>query len=204
MSARSADAGRGSADHGPSAIPRLVERLHRLAEGEDEITLDGLAKTIGAQGHAPLLMVAAILMVLPIGMIPGVGGALGMLVAIIGLQMLLGRDGVWLPHFMGKRSISAAQVRGIARRIRPATDWLKRHLQIRWQTLAEGRVSVSVIACILIVSGASLVVLGAIPVATPLMGLPVALFAFGLLSRDGLVVAAGYLFLLVPLAVLLM
>lgn len=177
---------------GPAAIPRLVDRLEDLVEGETAITLDALARTLGAQGHAPLLLVAAVLMILPIGMIPGIGGALGVLVAIIGLQMLLGRRGVWLPHVLGRREISAARVRALAGRIKPVSQWLRRHLRIRWEVLSGGVVSVTVIACILILSGGSLLLLGAIPVAAPLMGLPVAVFAFGLLARDGAVIAIGY------------
>lgn len=34
--------------------------------------------------------------------------------------------------------------------------------------------------------------LGAIPIAVPLLGLPIAAFALGILGRDGVVVAIGY------------
>ena len=56
------------------------------------------------------------------------------------------------------------------------------------------------VAVILILGGASLLVLGAIPVATPLIGLPVAVYAFGILARDGAVVAAGHVLVLLVAA----
>ncbi|WP_245964232.1 exopolysaccharide biosynthesis protein [Roseovarius spongiae] len=180
-------------------MPRLLKRLETMARGEESVALERLTREIGAQGHAPLLMVVAALMILPIGMIPGIGGALGAVVALIGLQMLLGRTGVWMPAFLGRRRIPAARVRSLCERMRPAAEWLRRHLHPRWESLSGGALSLSVIAAILIVLGGSLLVLGVIPVATPLVGVPVAFFAFGLLGRDGVVVAAGYVLIVVVL-----
>jgi|SRR6056297_3152164 len=177
---------------GPNAMPELVDRLHALVRDKDRVTIHAIAATIGAQGHAPLLMVAALLMILPVGMVPGVGGALGALVALIGVHMLIGRRSIWIPAILGRREIEADKVRRTAGRIRPAMVWLRRHLHIRMEHLARGHVSLRLVALFLIVSGGSLPILGAVPVATPFLGLPVAFFALGILSRDGAVVAVGY------------
>lgn len=75
---------------GPAALSEVVDGLQSAAQDVEAVTLDQLTKKIGAQGHAPLLMVVAVLMILPTGMIPGIGGALGTLIAVIGVQMLLG------------------------------------------------------------------------------------------------------------------
>lgn len=176
---------------GPQAVPHLLHRLAEMTRGEETVTIARLTQEIGAQGHAPLLMIVAVLMVLPTGMIPGIGGTLGALAAIIGLQMLLGRNGIWLPAILGHRRISAARIRSLSESIRPAADWIRRHLHPRCEILASGTLSLSVIAVILILMGGSLLVLGAIPVVAPLVGIPIALFAFGILARDGFVVAAG-------------
>ena len=188
--------------HGPEAMPELVDRLYDLADGRDCVSIEMLVRTIGAQGHAPLLLIAGLFMILPIGMIPGVGGALGLLVAIIGLQMLLGRNGVSIPRFFGKREISADRIRNLAEQVRPVFEWLRRRLKIRMEYLSAGKVSLSIIAVILIITGGSLLVLGAIPVVVPMMGLPIILFAFGLFARDGAVVAAGYALILIACVVI--
>ncbi|MEC7764045.1 MAG: exopolysaccharide biosynthesis protein [Pseudomonadota bacterium] len=177
---------------GPEAMPVLVDRLISLTEGRECISMDLLARTIGAQGHAPLLLVAAIFMVLPTGLIPGIGGALGLLVAIIGLQMITKREGVFLPKFIGKRELPADKVRALVERVRPGAEWMRHRLRIRWELLSRGRISIIAISIIMMVSGASLLVIGAVPIATPLMGIPIALFAFGLLARDGVMVLFGY------------
>lgn len=180
---------------GPEAVPHLIDRLRKLGRAEEEVTVGDLVRAFGAQGHAPLLVIVALLMILPVGMIPGVGGALGLLSAAIGAQMLAGREGVWLPGFMRRRGISAARVTRLAERVRPVSAFLARHLDARMEWLAAGRASLSVIAVLLIVTGGSLVIVGAIPVAVPLLGLPIAIFAIGIMARDGAVVAAGYVLL---------
>lgn len=188
---------------GPKALPRMVTRLRDLARdgaSDDCISIGHLARTIGAQGHAPLLMVVALFMILPVGMIPGIGGALGVLVAVIGLQILRGRRGVWLPGFIARREIPASHIARAADRIEPFANWLRHRLCVRWEAVASGSVSLGVIAVLLILAGGSLLVLGAVPVAAPLVGLPVAVFAVGILGRDGVVVAAGYVLIAVTLA----
>lgn len=182
---------------GPDAVPELVDRLQKLGRSGEEVTVGDLVEAFGAQGHAPLLMVVALLMIVPIGMIPGIGGALGLLAAAIGVQMIAGREGVWLPGFLRRRGISSRRVCAVADRVGPVSTFLARHLQERMERLAAGRVSLSVIAVVLIVAGGSLVVLGAVPVAVPLIGLPIAVFAIGIMARDGAVVAAGYALLAV-------
>ncbi|XDA99984.1 exopolysaccharide biosynthesis protein [Sulfitobacter sp. LCG007] len=181
---------------GPQAMTGIVDRLHDLADGRESIRIDELTRRIGAQGHAPLLLVAAIFLIMPIGMVPGVGGALGIVIAAAGLQMLRGQRGIWIPPFMARRELPAEKIRAAAERIRPVAAWLRRRLRIRLETLARGRVSLTIIALLLMLSGGSMLVLGAIPVAAPIVGLPIAVFAFGILARDGYVVAGGYLLLL--------
>lgn len=177
---------------GPQTVPRIVRRMQELSRDEGTVSMGHLTREIGAQGHAPLLMLVAIFMILPIGMIPGIGGALGIIVALIGVQMLRGRKGLWIPHFVQRREISADRVQRSTRRLQPLTDWIGQHLQPRWESLSAGTASLTIIALLLIASGGSLLVLGAIPIATPLIGLPVAVFALGIVGRDGAVVAAGY------------
>jgi hypothetical protein len=181
-----------AAASGPEVMPHLVDRLRQLALDRREVTVGDIVDAFGAQGHAPLLMIVAILMILPVGMIPGVGGALGLLTAAIGVQMIAGRKGVWLPGVMRRRGVSADRIESIARTVHPVTTRLSRRLDERMEWLASGRGSLTVIATILIVAGASLLVVGTIPVAVPLVGLPIAVFAIGILARDGAVVAAGY------------
>jgi hypothetical protein len=189
---------------GPDAMPQLIDRLNRLAEGRDTVTIGELVRTIGAQGHAPLLMIAAIFMILPFGMIPGVGGALGTLIAVIGFHMLLGAKKIALPRFIRDRELPADRICDAVRRLRPGAHWLRKNLHIRMEYLSGSRVSLTIIALLLMITGGSMVVLGALPIAAPIMGLPIAVFAFGILARDGAVVLGGYLMVVAAFAAMIL
>lgn len=191
-----------AATPGPHAVPRAVDRLRRLGAQERDITVGDLIDAFGTQGHAPLLLIVSVLMIVPVGMIPGVGGALGVLAAAIGVQMIAGREGVWLPQSLRQRGVSAARVNGIADRIYPVSVGLARVLRSRWHWLSAGRMSVAAIGIVLILLGLSLLVVGAIPILVPVMGLPIAVLAVGLMARDGAVVAGGYALLAVISAAL--
>ncbi|KAA9009719.1 exopolysaccharide biosynthesis protein [Histidinibacterium aquaticum] len=184
---------------GPEQVDDIVSTLDDLARENDEVSFGDIVETLGAKGYGPLLLALAALMVLPVGMIPGVGGAIGLVMAVIGLQTLRGRTGLWLPKTIRDRCIGAQRIRGAADRLRPAARWLRKRLKPRLVILAEGRVSLTVIALLLIALGLSMTVLGAIPVLVPLAGLPVLFFALGTVARDGAAVAAGYLLLIPPL-----
>lgn len=182
-------------------MPQLLDRLERLTRNREQVRFGDIVTTIGAQGHAPLLLVAALLMILPIGMVPGIGGALGLLVAVIGAQMLRGHRGIWLPGFIRRRNVPADRLSTGIRWLRPKMGWLRRRLHIRLEFLSNSRASLNIIALVLILAGLSLIVLGAVPVTVPLTGFPIAVFAFGILARDGAVVAVGYVMLAMLVAV---
>ena len=76
MSGRGADPNK--APKGPQTVPRIVQRMQELSRDEETVSMGHLTREIGAQGHAPLLMLVAIFMILPIGMIPGIGGRSGL------------------------------------------------------------------------------------------------------------------------------
>lgn len=177
---------------GPQAVPRAVVRLRRLAERETTITPGDLIDAFGASGHTLLRMIVSVLMIVPIGVIPGVGGALGLLAAAIGLQMVAGRSGVWMPKTVRARSVSAARVTTIADRVYPVSVFSAQHLDARWGWLAAGPPSVVAIGVTVLLVGLSLLLVGAISIFVPLMGLPIAVFAIGLMAEDGAVVAVGY------------
>lgn len=190
------------ADHGPETVVTIVDKLDDLATDRDSIAFGDMVDTIGAQGFGPLLLGLAALLVLPFGMIPGVGGAIGLVMAVIGIQIMRGRRGLWLPGFIRRRDMPARHLRRACNVLRPRMAWLSRRLRPRATFLAEGSVSLRLIAALLILMGLSMAVLGAIPILPPLMGIPVLFFALGLTTRDGAAVILGYLLLLPPLYVI--
>jgi hypothetical protein len=189
-------------NHGPDEVVTIVDLLDELAQGRAAVTFGEIVETLGARGFGPLLLALAVLLVLPIGMIPGVGGAVGLVMAVIGVQILRGGRGLWLPTAVRDRSLPSERLHSACLFLRPRMQWLRRHLRPRVLALAEGAVSLRLIAVLLVCAGLVMAVMGAIPILPPLMGIPVLFFALGLTTRDGAAVALGYLLLVPPVVVM--
>ena len=186
-----------------AAVVTIVDMLDDLAETRAQVSFGEIVDTLGAQGFGPLLLALAALLILPIGMIPGVGGVVGLATAAIGVQILRGRSGLWLPGPLRRRTLPSAHLKRACQVLRPRMLWLRQRLRPRVTVLAEGPISLRVIAVFLILAGFVMAALGAIPILPPLLGLPVLCFALGLTARDGAAVAAGYALLLPPFLVVL-
>ncbi len=185
-------------------LPAMVEALKDMAKGRDSVTFGEVADVLGRRGHGPLLFVLSTFLILPIGWIPGVGGALGILMAVVGVEMLRGRRGIWLPGVLRNRTLPAARIGDVATRMRGPVDRIARILKPRFTRLVRNPLSILAIAGLLIVGGLSMLVIGAIPILSPLVGLPVLCFALGVTAADGRFILAGYTLVLPPiLAVIL-
>ncbi|WP_066095578.1 exopolysaccharide biosynthesis protein [Xanthomonas massiliensis] len=123
--------------------------------------------------------------------LPGVSGAVsGPLVALVGLQLLLGLRRPWLPGPIGRRGPRRRTVGRFVARISPLLRRLDRLLAPRWRVLVAPLPAR--LAC-----GAQLVVLGIllslpIPMTNYLFGVILLLYALALLERDGRLMAVAW------------
>ena len=173
-------------------MSEILRSLDELAATGDRVRLDKLAETIGARGFGPLLLLVAVIMILPIGMIPGVGGIMGCLMIGAGIEMLRGRRGLWLPKFVARREIPSDRLKAAVARMRKPGAWIDVRTRRRLPLLAIGRLALIADAIILILAGLSLFVTGAIPIIAPLYGVPLFFLALALVSADGLFALIAY------------
>lgn len=75
----------------------LADELQELLERHREagISVGTLVKAIGERGFGLLLIVASLPLLIP--MPPGTSFLLGMVIVVVSLQALVGRDAIWLP-----------------------------------------------------------------------------------------------------------
>ena len=94
----------------PSGLRDLVDRVDAATEDCATITLGDLLAALGERGFGPVLLLGAVGMMLPVGMLPGVPLAVGCLLLVAGWQMLRGRDGLRLPRWLARRELPARQI----------------------------------------------------------------------------------------------
>lgn len=126
-----------------------------------------------------------------IPMPPGIPVICGIILALIGLQMALGRHDLWLPDVIARRTFSRAMLEKVVNRSRPYIRKFENWSQPRYAHVS-GPLGRHLI-------GATVVVLGLVLAFLPIPffgnippGIAVCILGLGLVERDGLIIMVGY------------
>jgi hypothetical protein len=128
----------------------------------------------------------------------GLSTPFGLAIALIGLQMIIGKQHPWLPQRARRRELSISMLDRVATMLARRTRWIVKMTKRRREMLVAPK---------LIGFGITLLALGlALPLPIPGSNLvfliPIFIYAVGLLERDGLWVAIGHVCLLVDIALM--
>jgi hypothetical protein len=159
------------------------------AKRDPNLYLGELVNAFGERGFGALMLFFG-LMNVAIGIIPGTTTILGAPLLLMGLQLIIRRDQLWLPRWALKRSIERETYRnGLATvlpRLRKMERWSRPRLKIMTSDLSEVLIGIAtfLLAFILILPiwGGNLI--PAVIIST---------FGFGLMQRDGLAVLIGWI-----------
>ncbi len=170
------------------AVQEVVGRAREAMDG-DEATLGDLVAALG-RSQVGLLLVPGLLLVTPLAAIPGFCSVCGIVIALISVQMVAGRSRLWLPGWMLRLSVGAERARRALRRLDRAARWLDRHTRPRLEALVRP-VPAKLLEVLCMFAGGIIPALELLPLTSSILGAAVTLFAVALLTRDGLVAAAG-------------
>ncbi|HCY02704.1 MAG TPA: hypothetical protein DHU71_07450, partial [Erythrobacter sp.] len=90
--------------HEPHSMGDVLGELDELAANHDEVRVADVLDDFGARSFGPFIMIPAVLEITPVGGIPGVPTVLALFIALIAVQLLIGRDHVWMPQFVQRRA----------------------------------------------------------------------------------------------------
>ena len=129
----------------------------------------------------------------------GMSTPFGLAIALIGAQMMIGRDTPWLPRRARKRALRMTMLDRVLGMLTRRSRWLARSTRPRWDSLVSTR---------LVGFGIFLLALGlALPLPIPGSNLiflvPIFIYAIGILERDGAWIAIAHACLVVDLALLI-
>ena len=178
------------------ALRTILRDLTRTIGTRQKVLLGELVEALVEHGYGPVILLAAAMLILPIGMIPGVPAFMGIVLLLTGVQMLRGKHSLWLPPRLYGITLPGPLLLRAIRRIVPFTLRIESRLRPRLSFLVDWRLSRWAMALILILTAILLIVIGAVPGLPFLLALHVLTFGLGLTTRDGFFVAAGYAILL--------
>jgi hypothetical protein len=151
----------------------------------ERITVAQLLEPLRRRAFGFLLLLLAVPNFIPVPL--GIGGVMGVLVAALGLEMLIGLEGPWIPAFLARRTISRDGLLGFLDRSEPVTRRLEKLCKPRLQGLTRRPFT--------FLSGAIMILIGIllglpIPFTNYVFGGMLIAFAFALVERDGALLIA--------------
>ncbi|MDF4024916.1 exopolysaccharide biosynthesis protein [Luteibacter sp. PPL201] len=155
-------------------------RAAALAAPGERISVDDLLEPLRQRAFGVLLLLLAIPNAIPVPL--GIGGVMGVLVAGLGLEMLVGLEHPWVPGFLRRRTMSRAGLLRFLDRIEPMSRRLETICKPRLQRLTRRPFT--------FVSGAIMLLIGLllalpIPFTNYVFGGMLIVFAFAWVERDG-------------------
>jgi hypothetical protein len=166
----------------------LVERVERVAEEVDPVTLETILDALGRRSFGVALLVPGLVTLAPlVGDVPGVPTLMAVVVLLSAGQLLVGREKPWLPAWLLERRVEAATVRKVVGWMRPGVRVMDRILSPRLAVLT-GRPARHVIAAVCVVVAAAMPAMELVPFSANVAGVVLTGFGLSLVTSDGLLV----------------
>lgn len=174
-----------------TSLEELLDQIDEARDGEASVSLDQILDAVGRRSFGPLLVVAGLIVLAPvIGDIPGMSTIMGVFVAMVAVQIVLGRDHVWLPQWMLQRSVQSSRLAKPIGWLRKPARWIDGLTRPRLQALVGGMAS-RVVAGICLGVAAVMPLMEVVPFSANAAGLVLVVFGLALIASDGLMALIG-------------
>ncbi len=166
----------------------VAEMLADLTEGgEGQLTAQILVDHLGRKGFGPVLLALGVPMLAPLP--PGAPIVFAVPLLIVCLQMVVGRQTLWLPKWISRKGIEREKLARLVAKVTPTVARVEKHLKPRLTFLVEGLgeralgVTCTVVAVVLVLP---------VPFANLVPSMAITAFGLALARKDGLMAIAGY------------
>lgn len=158
----------------------------------DQVKIADILDLYGDRSFGPILLLLGLIAVIPpVGAIPGVPAAVGVVIILFSVQMLIGRKHVWLPGFIADRSIGKDKIRKAHEKsetVLAAIDHMVTE-RLEWATGGPARYVAAVLVTLL---SLALIPLELVPFAVAIPGVAISVIGLALMARDGALMLLAY------------
>lgn len=179
----------------PHSVGDVLDKLRELADESEDgggVQLGHAVEAFGSRGYGPFLVVTPLVEISPLGGVPGVPTTLAVIIFLIAIQIVLGREHLWLPGFLAKRTVSADKVRKVADKSEGIARFLDKWFHGRLPKLTQGPF-VRIAGALVILLTLTVPPLEILPFATTAPMLAILAFGLALMVRDGVLMIAAFL-----------
>ncbi|MGC8202104.1 exopolysaccharide biosynthesis protein [Aliiroseovarius sp. PTFE2010] len=176
------------------AITDVIGETRRVAQNRSHLSVGELVDSLGRLSHAAMLLVPALIVATPLSGIPGLSSVGGICIALISLQLLIGRDELWFPRWIRRLELGGDRLDAALAKIEKPAAWIdaktERRARIMFRTPMLGIIHLMCLMC-----GAAMPFLELVPMTSSLLAIAVCFFSLAMMARDGLLAMAGIAFM---------
>ena len=171
-------------------MQKISEILGDIIHGHEgeHITLQSLINRLEGRAFSVGIILFALPNAIPLG-IPGISSICAIPILFFAVQMIMGRKNVWLPHWLGKRTLSMAVLTKSVKMTRKPLVWLERFIRPRIVHLT-GKMAEKCTGLLIVVLAA--IIFLPIPFGNTPPSIGMIIVSMGLLAKDGVLVLGGW------------
>jgi hypothetical protein len=172
----------------------LITDTEKRIERGDAVTIEVIQRVAGMRAAGPLLLFPALVAVSPLTIIPGIPTTVAISTVLVAAQIAIGRQRVWLPHWLRATKLPAPQGRKLFKFLKPISKKADAVVKPRATFLTAWpfrRAGAAV--CVLI--GVLMPITEVIPFTSTWAGATIGSYALAITVRDGFLAVAWMCFI---------
>jgi hypothetical protein len=171
----------------------LVRRLKEAAEENGtKISVGEIIESIGHRSFGPLIVLGGLLGMSPLGLIPTAPTVIALLVLLVALQLVVGRETIWVPAILRKLAVTSEKLQKAAQAALKPVRIVDRIVKPRLAFLTTGPAErLAALACAL--AAVAMPPLELVPFGGLVPATAITIFGIALIARDGLAMLAALL-----------
>ena len=156
-----------------------------------ETDLKTIVEAFGDRAFGPVMILCSLFLMTPIGAIPGLPAAFGLIIIVFALQLLFRRETPWMPNVLRRIKISDAKLEKTRKTVSPVLRRIDSVIKARLPVMTSGPAQV-LTALISIILALTMIPLGVVPFGVVAPAFIIGLFGLGITARDGLLILIGF------------
>lgn len=163
----------------------------RAAVDGTEVDLKTLVEAFGERAFGPVMILCALFLMTPLGAIPGLPAAFGLIIIVFALQLLFRREHPWMPEILRKIKISDSKLEKTRKIVSPILNKIDSVIHPRLPWVTSGPMQ-AVTALLAIVLALTMAPLGIVPFGVVAPAFIIGLLGLGITARDGVLIIIGF------------